>query len=562
MSIDKKAFGLSDSLVNAVNEALKGGQKKIDVAPPFGKLTGADFKKLRGEDAKPDYLDFDKDGNKKEPMKQALKQKNEVADGNAKNFKANMKEKVEVTEAEKKVPAGHYWSSYNGKVTKMHTPGTRVKTKHGVGVVKSAHSSMDWQDDNDSHYKVNVNGKIHDIHADDLLDKKMAPRRINVKEEIVSEAAAVGAPVPNMAAAMDARKAQVQRTIAQKQAAFQKAKANKRIAGTVKEAHKCSCGETNESKMKCEVHGGPRNRQMVKGGKEQIVMNPPLKEASDLPKKVVTKGHEIAKSLIKHRAKVKSPYAVGMATAKKSAGIKEEADLDEAAITGNVGHGYHGNVKADGDADRAKKYSAMHTKVKKLVGSAGHLKDARHPNKMVKHFLDSPHGRHIADDPSDRNITSRFGHFKKGYKPHMHEGVEQVDEVSAEVKKNNPLVFGDKKKSNPLVYGDKTKSNPLVYGDKKKSNPLVHREDTQIDELSKETMKSYVKAVDKRGESMKRGTGLNVASQKIAKQEPTSTLKKTVDAIKKKPHGKLKSSTVNKFFASHAELQRRGAKKD
>lgn len=31
-----------------MDETLHGGQKKLDVAPPFGKLTGADFKKLRG----------------------------------------------------------------------------------------------------------------------------------------------------------------------------------------------------------------------------------------------------------------------------------------------------------------------------------------------------------------------------------------------------------------------------------------------------------------------------------------------------------------------------------
>jgi hypothetical protein len=31
-----------------MEEELKGGQKKLDVAEPFGKLTGADFKKLRG----------------------------------------------------------------------------------------------------------------------------------------------------------------------------------------------------------------------------------------------------------------------------------------------------------------------------------------------------------------------------------------------------------------------------------------------------------------------------------------------------------------------------------
>lgn len=32
---------------NTMDEKLKGGQKKLDVAPPKGKITGADFKKLR-----------------------------------------------------------------------------------------------------------------------------------------------------------------------------------------------------------------------------------------------------------------------------------------------------------------------------------------------------------------------------------------------------------------------------------------------------------------------------------------------------------------------------------
>jgi hypothetical protein len=91
---------------------------------------------------------------------------------------------------------------------------------------------------------------------------------------------------------------------------------------------------------------------------------------------------------------------------------------------------------------------------------------------------------------------------------------------------------------------------------------ITKEEAEQIDEISKETLKSYVKAVDKRGEGVKRGTGLNTASQKIAKQEPTSTLKKTVDAIKNTPHGKMKSSSVYKFGASHAELQRRGMREE
>jgi len=105
--------------------------------------------------------------------------------------------------------------------------------------------------------------------------------------------------------------------------------------------------------------------------------------------------------------------------AKKAMKANEEVDLDEASSkikSGNLTYGYHGSVEASGDEDREKKYSAMHAKVKKLVSSKGHLQDAKKPNVMVKHFLDSAHGRHIAGEPTDSNITSRFAHFKKTYK--------------------------------------------------------------------------------------------------------------------------------------------------
>jgi len=355
MSVDPKKFGITPSLLETVKEALKGDQHKLDVAEPKGKLTSADFKKLRGEGAKPDHLDFDKDGNKKEPMKKALKQMKEVADGNKANFKANMKEDAEIVEA-----------------------------------------------------------------------------------------APPPAPQPNVGAAMDARKSEVQRKIAQKQAAHQQAKANRRISGTMKEAgDKCSCGEDNGSKMKCEVHGGPRNRQMVKGGKEQIVVNPPLKEAGELPKKVVTKGHEIAKSLIKHRAKVRSPYAVGMATAKKSASIKEDAEQVDELSKGTVGN-----------------------YIKKASLNVSKQTDDR----TRAHYGDDDKGFNRAA----HKLMNRQNGIRRAVDKLTKEEVEQIDEVSAEVKKNNPLVFGDKKKSNPLVYGDKKRDNPLVHGDKKKSNPLVH----------------------------------------------------------------------------------------
>jgi hypothetical protein len=146
--------------------------------------------------------------------------------------------------------------------------------------------------------------------------------------ESVEVTEAEDAVAKQIAAKKDAMQKQIQQKIAQKQMSAMQAKANKRLSSINASNDKCSCGTTNESKMKCEVHGDKGNG--IKGGKEKIEVNPPLREASDLPKKVVTKGHEIAKSLIKHKSKVNEPYAVGMAAAKKSAGIKEDAEqVDE-----------------------------------------------------------------------------------------------------------------------------------------------------------------------------------------------------------------------------------------
>jgi hypothetical protein len=118
---------------------------------------------------------------------------------------------------------------------------------------------------------------------------------------------------------------------------------------------------------------------------------------------------------------------------------KAKAKITEAltrVTSGNKGYGYHGNVEARDDAEKDKRYSAMHRYAKKLVGDAGHLQDAKKPNVMVKHFLDSAHGRHIADNPTDKNITSRFSEFKKKYNPAMHEEVEIEEGVTnPEIKK-------------------------------------------------------------------------------------------------------------------------------
>jgi hypothetical protein len=119
-----------------------------------------------------------------------------------------------------------------------------------------------------------------------------------------------------IAAKKDAFKKGLQQKIAAKQMNTMQAKANKRLSNIHASNDKCSCQEGKGKSMTCEVHG---DSSSMKGGKEQIIVNPPMREAAELPKKVITKGHEIAKSLIKHHAKVDNPYAVGMAQAKKSA---------------------------------------------------------------------------------------------------------------------------------------------------------------------------------------------------------------------------------------------------
>jgi hypothetical protein len=399
MSIDKKAFGLSDSLVSAVNEALKGGQVKLD-KNHNGKLDADDFKKLRGEDKDKEQAianeqspaEYKKANFKHGMMGTDKKMKNEVADGNKANFKQNMKEEVEqIDELSKKTMGSYIKKASHDVATKSAATGRYADR---ANTVKDQMKKGDY-----SNYQ---QGKKDDATADKMFNKswkrregiakatdkltkeeveqidelspatlssykakaagsetsltnksstlsvpakdrnaaaaKANQRRIGMKlatkklgEESVDEAATKLVAKPqydkarpafgaNVAADMAARKTEVQRKIAAKQAATQQAKANKRISGSpVKEA-KCTCDEGKGSKMTCEVCNSDKG---LKGGKEPIIMNPPLKEASNLPKAVVSKGHEIAKSLIKHKSTVREPYAVGMAAAKKSAGIKD-----------------------------------------------------------------------------------------------------------------------------------------------------------------------------------------------------------------------------------------------
>lgn len=99
----------------------------------------------------------------------------------------------------------------------------------------------------------------------------------------------------------------------------------------------------------------------------------------------------------------------------------EEFELDEAVATGNPGRGYHGEHDSD-KADAA--YSKAHSMVKKVAGDAGHMRDVKKPNVMVKHYLDSQYGRHLKGNENVEYIKKDFGKFKKTYKPEMHESAE------------------------------------------------------------------------------------------------------------------------------------------
>ena len=305
MSIDPKKFGLSASLVNAVNEALKGGQVKLD-KNHNGKLDSDDFKKLRGEQSPADY---DKNNFKHGMLGTDKKMKNEVADGNKANFKANMKEDetklVAKPQYDKTRPA---FTEPKKKVTvkpqydKMR-PAFKEEVEQVNETVETTHENplVTVHDKDGLHTHANLstankifntNVKHTDVHKGNVMvtsghkDKNKLKFAISkhhatkvrklTKEEVVDEAAVAG---NNVVADMDARKTEVQRKIAQKQASFQQSKANKRISSpTMKEA-KCTCGEGKGSKMTCEVCNSDKG---LKGGKEPILINPPLKEGSNL----------------------------------------------------------------------------------------------------------------------------------------------------------------------------------------------------------------------------------------------------------------------------------------
>lgn len=132
--------------------------------------------------------------------------------------------------------------------------------------------------------------------------------------------------------------------------------------------------------------------------------------------------------------------------------IKEDVELDEEK-SNNPEHGYHGENPSG--------YSATHAKVKKIAGEAGHLQNAKKPNVMVRHYLDSAHGRHLRGHEHDHeHITKDFGKFAKHYDSSLHEDLNEEGLVYDFSHMKQPPIAKKVEKKSKVVNNDPEKHCP------------------------------------------------------------------------------------------------------
>jgi hypothetical protein len=139
-----------------VKENLKGGQKKLDIDKD-GKLEKSDFAKLRSgkrikEAAKPDFLDMDKDGNKKEPMKKAVADKKvkETAVSGApqkSGIPTTAKTSVPGMGATQQDLKKAYSSAALGEGKCNHTPKGKICPVHGLKECSRMEEAAKWRRD-------------------------------------------------------------------------------------------------------------------------------------------------------------------------------------------------------------------------------------------------------------------------------------------------------------------------------------------------------------------------------------------------------------------------------
>jgi hypothetical protein len=140
-SSDKKIQNVADAVSKIMNEKLHPNQQKLDVhEPEKDKLTADDFKKLRAgkkvqeATAKPDFLDLDKDGNKKEPMKKASSsmKKEDVEQINEYQSKDGVYKNKGTYGTEKSTEAGYTDYDKENELSKKHLGAKPAKKKYGA----------------------------------------------------------------------------------------------------------------------------------------------------------------------------------------------------------------------------------------------------------------------------------------------------------------------------------------------------------------------------------------------------------------------------------------------
>ena len=123
----EKTFTVAGKIYDVKTEKLVGGQKKLD-KDKDGDIDAKDFAMLRKskekkEGAKPDFLDLDKDGNKKEPMKQAAKQ----AKAKKENYEVGTKERRDHTI---QTTPGQSKEDFEKQVEVMHQKKNSMREAH------------------------------------------------------------------------------------------------------------------------------------------------------------------------------------------------------------------------------------------------------------------------------------------------------------------------------------------------------------------------------------------------------------------------------------------------
>ena len=101
---------------------------------------------------------------------------------------------------------------------------------------------------------------------------------------------------------------------------------------------------------------------------------------------------------------------------------KHNEDSLQEAKSNNTEYGYHGTMATQyGDKKAANLYSSAHAHVKKIAAW-----NEKQPNIKTRDFLDSTHGRHLADieiqrgrnsDEFNSHVKNRWGTFSKSYHP-------------------------------------------------------------------------------------------------------------------------------------------------